>query len=65
MAALGLNGVIGGSGSIGIRIELEQLPADESNIDPNQYFQLVQSADNRASIQLVRPIDFDVSYNRS
>lgn len=42
-------------------IELEQNAADESNIDPNQFFQIVQSADNRASLQLIRAIDFDVS----
>ena len=44
-----------------MEIQLVRNPADESNIDPSEFFQVQQSADNKASIRLIKPIDFDVS----
>lgn len=65
LATLGVNGIVSSGGSNSMRVELEQNAADDSGIDPQLYFQVVQSAQGQASIKMIREIDFDVSYQKS
>lgn len=58
MGALGLQGIVGGTGNDGIRIQLEQNPT--SNVNPQEYFQVFQSPTDGPSIRLIKGIDADV-----